>query len=927
MKILLTNHQLLNLRGTEIFTYTIAKFLKKNGHQVFVYSRYIDKMLPLFEKISVPVTNNLDKIKNSKFDIAHVHHNINAVEIRHAFHSLPIIFLSHGVRPFLEQPPIFNLKISKFLAVSEDVEKNLINKGCSKNRTSIFRNLVDSQLFISKKQINYKPKKALVISSTIDEEKEKNITFACKRLKISVKFVGGKFGSVDNRTLPNLINKADIVFTLGRGAIEAMMCERIPIVYDWLGGDGLVTPKNITEIMKVNFSGRLLRKKFNTDQLIQEIKKYKQAYGKSLRKICLKYFDADNNIKELLRTYQDASIDFKINTEKVDWQMVDFYSLSISESFRRMNTQTIRLLNKEKSKIKNSVYIDKPLIYIFLLKFKNILKKIISNPKYFSIRNLLKLIFFLPINLISNKSLHEYISNQDLQYDPRDYLSKIKLSQSFRLVKKYWNLKDLLNHIIKKPNSINRLKQLWKYIQSREKFYDQNEYIDKILTSRTFKIFRYSWAIKSIIKTSIYTTNYSIYDFDKKFTEILNRKVDINDFYKLKISRGGHSSLQSLSSLIFNADQLFKLGQLNKSIKLWKQILLLYPNSEMVTGHARLNISVIHRIKNLQQYQNQVYKYNNQKSKQHTKKPKIVIYTAIVNSYDSIKLPEKLDKRIDYVLFTDKPAFDVGVYKIRPISYFNEDVIKTARYIKTHPHLLLNEYDIAIWIDSNITIIGDIYPLINKFINSKNPVGAVRHPIRNNIYEEIEECILRNKDHNSTLQKQVSNYKKLDFYHSDLIESNFMMFKVKNRQVHKFLNTWWEEIDKFSRRDQLSLNYSLLKNRINWHRILDRPESIRNHHLFAFTPHDLNQGPMNILIKKLRGKYVNPYSELSNKVNFYQSELIKYKHNVEIVICVHNALDDVKLCLNSIKKHRVSSLSRLIIINDGSDKLTTNYLN
>ena len=46
---------------------------------------------------------------------------------------------------------------------------------------------------------------------------------------------------------------------------------------------------------------------------------------------------------------------------------------------------------------------------------------------------------------------------------------------------------------------------------------------------------------------------------------------------------------------------------------------------------------------------------------------------------------------------------------------------------------------------------------------------------------------------------------------------------------------------------------------------------------------------------------------------------------VDIVVCVHNALADVKLCLNSVLS-RTTANYRLIIVNDGSDEQTTEYL-
>ena len=46
----------------------------------------------------------------------------------------------------------------------------------------------------------------------------------------------------------------------------------------------------------------------------------------------------------------------------------------------------------------------------------------------------------------------------------------------------------------------------------------------------------------------------------------------------------------------------------------------------------------------------------------------------------------------------------------------------------------------------------------------------------------------------------------------------------------------------------------------------------------------------------------------------------------DVIVCVHNALDDVRRCLGSIVNHRSARLNKLILVNDGSDEETTSYL-
>lgn len=54
-------------------------------------------------------------------------------------------------------------------------------------------------------------------------------------------------------------------------------------------------------------------------------------------------------------------------------------------------------------------------------------------------------------------------------------------------------------------------------------------------------------------------------------------------------------------------------------------------------------------------------------------------------------------------------------------------------------------------------------------------------------------------------------------------------------------------------------------------------------------------------------------------------DIVPHSVNVDIIICVHNALEDVKSCLNSLLEHTRQPY-HLILVDDGSDELTARYL-
>lgn len=384
-----------------------------------------------------------------------------------------------------------------------------------------------------------------------------------------------------------------------------------------------------------------------------------------------------------------------------------------------------------------------------------------------------------------------------------------------------------------------------------------------------------------------------------------------------------------LDKAVAEAETAFRAENWRQAITAWQAVLNTYGNNDAIACRAKLAISVARRLSTIAEYKRQIVEYASARAtidRAAKGAPKIAVYAAISGNYDSIKLPERLESRFDYVLFTDSPMPDTGIWQIRPVTYFHTDKTRTARFVKTHPHMLLQGYDIAVWIDANIMILGEIYPLVEEFLASGRAVAAVPHPFRKSIYQELDACIQLKTDEPETMQEQIAHYRKLGFDCQDLIESNFMMFNLRDSRVRPFLDCWWKEIDRFSKRDQLSLNYALNEHGLAWHSITDKSISIRNHPKFARVLHDGTSGPAQKLITGIQAAVIDPY-EGSSYAGIREHRIAAQRHRkIDIVVCVHNALADVKLCLESIRRARNNEQHALIIVDDGSDQPTAQYL-
>lgn len=195
-------------------------------------------------------------------------------------------------------------------------------------------------------------------------------------------------------------------------------------------------------------------------------------------------------------------------------------------------------------------------------------------------------------------------------------------------------------------------------------------------------------------------------------------------------------------------------------------------------------------------------------------KKRYVIYSAMAGAYDDILQPKVVDERFDYILFCNEiKEKRVGVWEVRPIPYYNDDNTRICRYVKTHPDELLKEYEVSVWMDSNIHILTDyMYHRVTEMDKEDILFSAMWHPVRKCIYEEAFAVVYMMVEHEGVVvdwchKLRIENYPR----NYGLYETCVLYRKHKSEKVREVDAFWWQCIENYSRRDQLSCNYALWK--------------------------------------------------------------------------------------------------------------------
>jgi hypothetical protein len=286
--------------------------------------------------------------------------------------------------------------------------------------------------------------------------------------------------------------------------------------------------------------------------------------------------------------------------------------------------------------------------------------------------------------------------------------------------------------------------------------------------------------------------------------------------------------------IITTALDLMSKGQWEEAHRLW-----LNPNLSSITGeqrqlwHAGRTITgcILHpetfAHPTLRSQSNQRSEISSQDT---------VVFSAITSNHDLSWPLGQLLPSANYLRFTDDPSIPTwDMWQNRPLEYLADSHVRSARWVKTHPHMLFPNSRWAIWLDGNVILVESINTLFKKFQESGHPMATVPHPLRTTVNEEIIECVKRGKDHLSILRE---HHKMLgEDPVVGLWETNVCFFDLHHPQLKPLLAAWWYYIESGSHRDQISLPYAVAKTATTIHPLLPHGHSTRSDSRFALISH------------------------------------------------------------------------------------------
>ena len=222
------------------------------------------------------------------------------------------------------------------------------------------------------------------------------------------------------------------------------------------------------------------------------------------------------------------------------------------------------------------------------------------------------------------------------------------------------------------------------------------------------------------------------------------------------------------------------------------------------------------RIKNYELKKNIDFSQEFATMEDNLKGKKIVVYSAVFGGYDTIKEPLYINDNIDYVIFTDQELADDSAWKKYNINEEDNlsfmDSYHKSKYVKIHPEEFFPDYDYSVWVDGNILIVADILPLVMRMSDSAF-MATFDNPYHDDIYTEARFCVFYDAVSLNDIRKQINDYRKEGFPDKfGMREFSLIVRKHNDVKCISLMKQWWEQLNIYTMRDQISFPYVLWRN-------------------------------------------------------------------------------------------------------------------
>ena len=185
-----------------------------------------------------------------------------------------------------------------------------------------------------------------------------------------------------------------------------------------------------------------------------------------------------------------------------------------------------------------------------------------------------------------------------------------------------------------------------------------------------------------------------------------------------------------------------------------------------------------------------------------------IVYSVITNGVTTISHAVKTSW--DSYMFVDQEVENHRGWKIRRITTGPEMGPRmTCKWFKLNPDLLFPNAEYTLWIDGRADLLVDPESLLEHL--GDNDIACFRHPERTCIYEEADAVIHLKLDKEDIVNEHMQFYRVEGYPEKNGLHAGGLIIRRNTEAVRKLNKLWWNMLQMFGHRDQLSLDYCAWK--------------------------------------------------------------------------------------------------------------------
>jgi len=189
---------------------------------------------------------------------------------------------------------------------------------------------------------------------------------------------------------------------------------------------------------------------------------------------------------------------------------------------------------------------------------------------------------------------------------------------------------------------------------------------------------------------------------------------------------------------------------------------------------------------------------------------KFVLYTAIFGRPGRFNIPKVSVPDVDRFCYTDMDI-EILFYRLKKMKLNHLISIRRQRFVKICiPDDIFNNYEYSVYIDCKRPISINFDYLLSR-LKPGSDFLTRPHRRRSCIYDEGEFCIRKKKDSKAVISKQLNFYRSENYPVHNGLHASGLLLRRHTEKVKEFSRLWWEQIERYSHRDQISLPYVVWK--------------------------------------------------------------------------------------------------------------------